>query len=199
MSLLGLHDPNTVPHNVLFIRMKSCSATAIECVAGAGSPVSTQVPPLRVSASAAPTSVSPIMAGETTTASASTPRVRSRTSSSASAAVVAVWVAPNRTAEVRLKSLTSTATMRAAPLMRAPCTAAVPIPPVPITTTVSPPRTPARRAAEPYPVGTAQANSAAGTSGKLGSIFTSEFAATTVCSAKAPILDTWPRFRPSRV
>ncbi|OCB52885.1 hypothetical protein A9X02_01355 [Mycobacterium malmoense] len=75
----------------------------------------------------------------------------------------------------------------------------MPMPPVPITTTVSPPRTPARRAAEPYPVGTAQASSAAGTSGKSGSIFTSEFAATTVCSAKAPIFDTWPRRRPSMV
>ncbi|OBH09274.1 hypothetical protein A9X03_04565 [Mycobacterium sp. E1715] len=102
MSLLGLHDPNTVPHNVLFIRMKSCRASAIELVAGAGSPVSTQVPPLRVSASAAATSESPIMAGDTTTASAITPRVRSRTSSSASVAVAAVWVAPNLAAEVRL-------------------------------------------------------------------------------------------------
>ncbi|ORV62794.1 hypothetical protein AWC03_06580 [Mycobacterium europaeum] len=199
MSLLGLHDPKTVPHSVLFIRMKSCSATATEPNPGDGSPVSTQVPPLRVSASAAPTSASPIMAGETTTASAITPRVRSRTSSSASEAVAAVWVAPNATAEVRLKSLTSTATIRAAPLMRAPWTAAVPIPPVPITTTVSPPRTPARRAADPYPVGAAQASRAAGTSGKSGSIFTSELAATTVCSANAPILDTWPRLRPSTV
>ncbi|OBB68551.1 hypothetical protein A5758_08770 [Mycobacterium sp. 852014-50255_SCH5639931] len=120
MSLLGLHEPNTVPHNVLFIRMKSCRATAIEAVAGAGSPVSTHVPPLRVSASAVPTSASPIMVGETTTASAITPRVRSRTSASASVAVAATWVAPKVIAEVRLKSLTSTAMIRAAPLMRAP-------------------------------------------------------------------------------
>ncbi|OBH32366.1 hypothetical protein A5692_15060 [Mycobacterium sp. E342] len=199
MSPLGLHEPKTVPHNVLFIRMKSCSAMAIDPNAGDGSPVSTQVPPLRVSASAAPTSASPITAGETTTASAITPRVRSRTSSTASAAVAAVWVAPNVWAEVRLKSLTSTATIRAAPLMRAPWTAAVPIPPVPITTTVSPPRTPARRAADPYPVGTAQASRAAGSRGRPESIFTSELAATTVCSANAPILDTWPRLRPSTV
>ncbi|OBB68552.1 hypothetical protein A5758_08775 [Mycobacterium sp. 852014-50255_SCH5639931] len=75
----------------------------------------------------------------------------------------------------------------------------MPIPPVPITTTVSPPRTPARRADDPYPVGTAHASRAAGTSGKPGSILTSEFAATTVCSANAPILDTWPRSRPSTV
>ena len=66
--------------------------------------------------------------------------------------------------------------MRAAPLMRAPWMAAVPMPPAPITTAVSPPRTLARRAAEPYPVGTAQASSAAGTSGKSRSILTNEFA-----------------------
>ncbi|ORW59253.1 hypothetical protein AWC20_09905 [Mycobacterium parmense] len=149
MSLLGLHEPKTVPHNVLFIRMKFCSAAVTECVAGAGRPVSTQVPPLRVSARAGSTSASPIMAVATTTASAITPRVSSRTSSRASAALAAVWVAPKIGADSRLKSLMSTAMMRAAPLMRAPWIAAVPIPPAPMTTTASPPHTRARWAADP--------------------------------------------------
>ncbi len=120
MSLLGLQEPNTVPHNVLFIRMNSCNVTVIECVVGDGRPVSTQVPPLRVSVKAAPTSAPPIIAGETTTASAITPWVSSRTISMASDAAAAVWVAPNLSADSRLNSLTSIATMRAAPLMRAP-------------------------------------------------------------------------------
>jgi hypothetical protein len=120
MSLLGLQEPNTVPHNVLFIRMNSCSAIAIESVIGDGRPVSTHVPPLRVSVKAVPTSASPIIAGETTTASAITPCVSSRTISIPSSALAAVWVAPNLSADSRLNSLTSIATIRAAPLMRAP-------------------------------------------------------------------------------
>ena len=89
MSLLGLQAPNTVPHNVLFISMNSCSVTAIESVIGDGRPVSTHVPPLRVSVKAVSTSASPIIAGETTTASAITPWVSSRTMSIASGAVAA--------------------------------------------------------------------------------------------------------------
>ncbi|CAM4314162.1 hypothetical protein MYBA111488_13045 [Mycobacterium basiliense] len=133
--------------------MKSCSRTSAECVVGAGRPVSTQLPPLRVIVRAAPTSAASIIAAETTTASAMTPRVNSRTNSLASAAVAAVWVAPKLGADVRLNSTGSTATMRAAPLIRAPWMAAVPMPPAPIATTVSSPHTLARRAAEPCPGG----------------------------------------------
>ena len=120
MSLLGLHEPKTVPHNFLFMRMNSCSMTSIECVIGDGRPASTQVPPLRVSVSAVPTSDSRIIAGEAMTASAITPRVSSRTVSIASGAVGAVWVAPNVSADLRLNATGSTAMIRAAPLMRAP-------------------------------------------------------------------------------
>ncbi|ORW59254.1 hypothetical protein AWC20_09910 [Mycobacterium parmense] len=48
-------------------------------------------------------------------------------------------------------------------------------------------------------MGTAHASRAAGSSGMSGSILTSEFTDTTVCSANAPILDTWPRSSPSTV
>ena len=78
-----------------------------------------------------------------------TPYVKSRTMSCASAIVAALWVAPNCSADFCLKSTGSTATICAAPLIRAPWIAPVPIPPAPTTTTVSPPRTPARLAAEP--------------------------------------------------
>ena len=138
-----------VPANVLFIRMKSCRSILTAWVNCDVMPVSTHVPPLRVSRSASRTSSAAISDGETTTASAMTPCVRSRTRSWASATVEALCVAPNRSADFRLNSTGSTATICAAPLIRAPWIAPVPIPPAPTTTTVSPPRTPARCAAEP--------------------------------------------------
>ncbi|GAB7146441.1 hypothetical protein LRC484719_50620 [Mycobacterium riyadhense] len=52
-----------MPRKVLYIKMKSWDWTAIESAAGDGRPVSTQVPPLRVSVSAVPTSAAPTMAG----------------------------------------------------------------------------------------------------------------------------------------
>ena len=67
-------------------------------------PVSTHVPPLRVSCTASRTSSGVINDGETTTASAMTPYVRPRTRSSASAAVAALWVAPNCNADFCLNS-----------------------------------------------------------------------------------------------
>ncbi|AJK79000.1 hypothetical protein PICSAR240_00631 [Mycobacterium avium subsp. paratuberculosis] len=63
--------------------------------------------------------------------------------------VATLCVAPNRSADFCLNSTGSTATICAAPLIRAPWMAPVPMPPAPITTTASPPRTPARLAAEP--------------------------------------------------
>ncbi|AJK78999.1 hypothetical protein PICSAR240_00630 [Mycobacterium avium subsp. paratuberculosis] len=73
MSALGLHEPKMVPASVLFIRMKSCSSMLTDRVNCDVMPVSTQVPPLRVSFSASRTSSAVINDGETTTASAITP------------------------------------------------------------------------------------------------------------------------------
>ena len=75
----------------------------------------------------------------------------------------------------------------------------MPIPPTPITTTVSPARMPERFATEPKPVGMAHDSSALGTSGRCGSIFTSEFVDTTVCLANAPTFARWPSGLPSAV
>ena len=83
-------------------------------------PVSTQVPPLRVSANAFPTSGASISEGETMTESAITPRVSSRTTSIASAGVDVARLAPKLRADFCLYSTGSTATMCVAPLMRAP-------------------------------------------------------------------------------
>lgn len=114
MSAFGLHDPNIVPASVLFIRMKSCRLMLTERVSCDVMPVSTQVPPLRVSCTASRTSSAVIKDGETTTASAITPYVRPRTRSSASTTVAALWVAPNCNVDFCLKSTGSTATICAA-------------------------------------------------------------------------------------
>ena len=98
-----------------------------------------------------------------------------------------------------MNSTGSTATICAAPPIRAPWMAPVPIPPTPITTTVSPTRIPERFATEPNPVGMAQDSSALGASGSCGSILTREFVDTTVCVANAPTLARWPNGLPSAV
>ncbi len=73
MSAFGLHEPKMVPASVLFIRMNSCKLILTDWVSCEVIPVSTQVPPLRVSATPSRTSSRLISDGETTTASAITP------------------------------------------------------------------------------------------------------------------------------
>jgi hypothetical protein len=73
MSDFGLQEPNMVPASVLFIRMKSCRSMLTDRVNCEVMPVSTQVPPLRVSFTASRTSSAVIKEGDTTTASAMTP------------------------------------------------------------------------------------------------------------------------------
>ena len=90
------------------------------------------------------------------TLSAICPAVISVTSGMASVIEANVCVAPNSIAFSRLNSSGSTATTRAAPAIRAPCTALMPMPPMPTTTTVSPTWTSARFVAEPQPVATPQ-------------------------------------------
>ena len=121
MSAFGLHEPNMVPANVLFIRMKSCRSILTDRVNCEVIPVSTQVPPLRVSCTASRTSSAVIKEGETTTrvghhpvgqAAHQVQRLGDRSRQ--------LWVAPNRSADFCLNSTGSTATICAAPLIRAP-------------------------------------------------------------------------------
>lgn len=115
-----MHEPNTVPTRFLFQRMNSCRLIAMELVVCLVIPVSTQVPPFRVRLSAACTSSLVISDGATMTLSAMTPPVRSRTRSAASSVDEALCVAPNPNADFCLNSTGSTATICAAPQIRAP-------------------------------------------------------------------------------
>ena len=70
-----------------------------------------------------------------------------------------------------------------APPMRAPWMMASPTPPQPNTATVCPASILAVRSAAPTPVSTPQPTSAARSSGSSGSIRTSEFSCSSMCSA----------------
>ena len=70
-----------------------------------------------------------------------------------------------------------------APPIRAPWTIDSPTPPQPKTATVWPASSPAVRSAAPTPVSTPQPTSAARSSGRSGSIFTSEFSCSSMRSA----------------
>ena len=122
------------------------------------------------------------------TLSAIWPQVISPTAGSASSIEAKVWVAPNSIAFSRLNSTGSTAMIRVAPAMRAPCTALMPMPPMPTTTTVSPAVTPPRLAADPQPVATPQLTSATHSSGRSSSTLMSDCSATTACSENVPTL-----------
>src|SRR3712207_5900502 len=91
----------------------------------------------------------------------------------------------------------STAITFSEPACTAPWTALTPTPPSPTTPTVSPGCTPPEKAADPQPVGTLQATSAAVSSGTCGSIRTQENSLSSVCRAKAPTMQKPPRGSPS--
>lgn len=108
-------------------------------------------------------------------------------------------VAPNCRAIAPFAGFASTATIRDAPAIRAPCTTFSPIPPVPMTTTLSPYPTRARLSTAPTPVSTPHPISAADVSGMSRGIRTACTAFTTVRSAKAELAANWNRGRPARV
>ena len=96
------------------------------------------------------------------------------------------WVAPKALARSSFPSCRSTATMTAAPAMRAPWMAATPTPPAPMTSTEDPGVIPAVLSAAPTPVVTPQPTRAATSSGTSSSIFTAAIPGTMVSSANVP-------------
>ena len=92
-------------------------------------------------------------------------------------------VAPKPSAELRLNSTGSIATMCRAPASFAPWTAAEPSPPTPTTATASPGRTPPAYTAEPHPVAAPHPVRQAASGRKEGSTGTTDASLTTVCLA----------------
>src|SRR3954467_3601777 len=200
MSRNGLHEPNREPctrcSNTVVTWPRSC--TSPSC-ARSPSAVSTSVAPLPRHAVAPVMTSGPIFPTVTTTTSAPVPRDSSRASRAASPASATVCVAPTVAANSRFIATGSTPTTCSAPACRAPCTAFTPTPPRPRTTTVSPGRTPPEYTADPHPVGTLQASSAAVSSATCGSRRTQENSDSSECRAKAPTMQNPPSGSPSRV
>ena len=102
------------------------------------SPVTTQVPALRIAENACATCSGLVTPTVTIAESAPWPLVNCLASSVASSMVSKAWVAPSSWAFSRLNATGSTAMMLDAPACAAPCTALMPMPPMPITITVWP-------------------------------------------------------------
>jgi len=148
-STLGLHDPYTVPTMLLFHRMNSCRLIAMDCCAlrghpgqHAGAALADQCE-IRVD----------VVTGNQRRGDHNA--VRHHPVGQVTDQVGGVGHGGHavrgaeRIADFCFSSTGSTATICAAPLMRAPWIAPVPMPPAPTTTTVSPLRTRARFSAEP--------------------------------------------------
>src|SRR5487761_1187460 len=114
--------------------------------------------------------------------SASSPQVVSLTKSCASSAVAKVCVAPNTSAISRLNGTGSTTTTFLAPANLAPCTALLPTPPA--------------RTAEPQPVGTPQATSAATSKPISCGILMTEYSCTTAYCENVPSTHRPPKSSP---
>ena len=115
--------------------------------------------------------------------SAPRPPVSARTCSTGSAAAGStVWVAPAARLASRRGACGSTATIVAAPAMRAPWITDWPTPPQPITATLAPGVTPAVLNAAPSPVVTPHPRSASSSSGRSVSTATTEASSTTIAS-----------------
>src|SRR6202035_6092091 len=115
----------------------------------------------------------------------------------AALAVARAWVAPNTVVAIsRLNSTGSTTTTFFAPANRAPCTALLPTPPDPKITTVWPARTSPARTAEPQPVGTPQATSAATSKPSHSGILTTEYSCTTAYCENVPSTHRPPKSSP---
>ena len=100
-------------------------------------------------------------------------------------------LAPSLRASSSFHGTVSTAMIRPAPAIRAPCSAESPTPPQPITATLLPGAICAVLSAAPTPVVTPQPISAACSSGMSSRIFTSAFSCTSICSAKPERCANW--------
>src|ERR1700684_1444803 len=129
--------------------------------------------------------------------SASSPQVVSTTKSCASSAVANAWVAPNSVVAIfRLNSTGSTTTTFFAPARLAPWTALLATPPAASITTVCPARTPPARTADPQPVGTPQATSAATSKPISSGILITENSCTTAYCENVPSTHSPPKSSP---
>ncbi len=156
------------------------------------SPVTTQVPALRIAENACATCSGLVTPTVTIAESAPWPLVNCLASSVASSMDSKACVAPSSWAFSRLNATGSTAMMLDAPACAAPCTALMPMPPMPITITVCPGCTSAALTAEPQPVPTPQPTRQATSSGMSSGTFTAESADTVVVSQKVEMPHIWP-------
>ena len=106
-------------------------------------------------------------------------------------------MAPTRRLASRRAAAGSTATIVAAPAMRAPWTTDCPTPPQPMTATLDPGCTPAVFSAAPRPVVTPQPSSASWSSARSVCTGTIDASSTTIASANVPQPHTAVAVRPS--